>query len=169
MRRTIATGIVALMTCVCFASSAGAENRNLFIIERSKNANIVKYDARIGKDGTIDRKQPVEAYWVLKAEGGKRQELSILDKQAYGFSVTWDAGQRYYRMTITPFSTREIRIIENNGVPEADTVIAGRPARLQKIFIKSVESFPQPKVQYLLIFGKDKKTGKDRREKIVPK
>ena len=168
MRRTIATGIVALMTCAWFASPAGAENRNLFVIERSKNANIVKYDARIGKDGAIDKKQPVEAYWVLKAEDGRRQELSILDKRAYGFSVTWDTDQRCYRMTITPFRAREIRITESKGAPEADTVINGKPACLQKIFIKSVECFPKPKVQYMVLFGKDKKTGKDMYEKIVP-
>ncbi|MDR0486144.1 MAG: DUF4833 domain-containing protein, partial [Elusimicrobiota bacterium] len=59
---------------------AQAESSNLFRIERNKNANIVVYDAVLSADGTIDKKKPVDAYWILNAKDGKRYELGAFDK-----------------------------------------------------------------------------------------
>ena len=36
----------------------------LFVIERSKNANKVYYEARLTGDGVLDVHRPVHAYWV---------------------------------------------------------------------------------------------------------
>src|ERR1039457_4263601 len=48
----------------------------LFIIERNKNANVVHYDAQLTADGKLDPKRPVIAYWVMLAQGGRRQNLT---------------------------------------------------------------------------------------------
>jgi predicted small lipoprotein YifL len=45
----------------------------LFIIEHSKDANVVQYDARLTADGNLDPKEPVIVYWVIRAEDGHRE------------------------------------------------------------------------------------------------
>jgi hypothetical protein len=75
------------------ASPAAAQTRTspLFTIERSKNANVVHYDARLTADGELDPKEPVIAYWIRLAEDGRREELSWIEKKkAYGFTIKPD-------------------------------------------------------------------------------
>ena len=64
-----ATGAKALLPV---ADQAKGGDRPLFIIERSKNANVVHYDARLTPEGKFDPDQPVVAYWILLAEKGQR-------------------------------------------------------------------------------------------------
>jgi len=59
----------------------------LFFIQRSKNANEVHYDAHVTKDGSLDPKNPVEGYWINKAEDGSRNPISLIQRIAYGFDV----------------------------------------------------------------------------------
>ena len=70
------------------SDGALAETHPLFIIERSKNANVVHYDARLTADGKLDPKEPVIAYYVMLAEDGRRKELNWIEKKmAYGFDI----------------------------------------------------------------------------------
>src|SRR5438477_12797965 len=60
----------------------------LFVIERSTNANVVHYDANVKPDGQLDPRQPISAYWVMAAEDGRREELSVFERsRAYGFTI----------------------------------------------------------------------------------
>ena len=82
MKRTILFVILFLM----FGISIYADKTsNLFVIERSKNANVVSYDAVLTDDGKIKEESPIDAYWLLYAyKNGEREELSAFDKKAYG-------------------------------------------------------------------------------------
>ena len=67
-----------------------ADTHPLFIIERSKNTNVVHYDARLTADGKLDPEEPVIAYYVMLAEDGRRKELSWIEKKmAYGFCLLY--------------------------------------------------------------------------------
>src|SRR5689334_25158042 len=60
----------------------------LFYIERSKNANIVKYDARLDSTGQLRAKSPVDVYWLMFATDSSREDLNWVEsKFAYGFDV----------------------------------------------------------------------------------
>src|SRR5262249_26544671 len=48
---------------------------HLFVIERSKNANIVVYDARLAKGGELAKSKPVVAYWLLDGDKDRRDSL----------------------------------------------------------------------------------------------
>jgi hypothetical protein len=52
---------------------------HLFTIERSKNANLVVYDARLTDSGELDPKSAVVVYWLLKAQDGRREELNRVE------------------------------------------------------------------------------------------
>ena len=84
-----------------FPAAAQAETQPLFIIERSKNANVVHYDARLNADGKLDPKEPVIAYWIMLAEDGRREDLNWIEKKkAYGFDIKPDPSGDGYRMTV---------------------------------------------------------------------
>ena len=72
-------GLVAASLAVCTAtalSAFGQSAQKLFFIQRSKNANEVHYDARVLGDGNLDPKNPVDGYWLNKAEDGSRRPQS---------------------------------------------------------------------------------------------
>ena len=73
MTRTILS--LLLISAVVLPAS-GDSYSLLFIIERSTNKNVIHYDAKFGKDGKLDPKNPVVAYWIMAAEDGRRESLS---------------------------------------------------------------------------------------------
>ena len=113
----------------------------LFIIERSTNSNVIHYDAKIGKDGVLDPKEPVVAYWVMLAEDGRRQRLSALEKgRAYGFTIRRDSSGQSYWMTLVSQKLRAIRIYQEDGKVRAVTFVGGHEAYLRKIYVKTRKS-----------------------------
>ncbi|MCB4791914.1 MAG: DUF4833 domain-containing protein [Elusimicrobia bacterium] len=143
----------------------GAQTNQLFVIGRSKNANIVRYDANVGADGKIDQKQPVAAYWLLLAKDGKREELSAMDRKAYGFQCDFDKNTGVYKLLIKSFDKREIKVYHDKKMVRAEMVINGKPAYLNKVFITASGALI-PKVESIELYGKDKKNGKTLHEKI---
>ena len=73
----------AVLALLVLPAAAQIKTSPLFIIERSKNANVVHYDARLTADGKLDPKEPVIAYWVLLAKDGRREKLK-LDREEKG-------------------------------------------------------------------------------------
>ena len=85
----------AVLALLAAPAAAQIKTSPLFIIERSKNANVVHYDARLTADGNLDPKEPVIAYWVLLAKDGGREKLSWIEKKkAYGFTIKPDSSVR---------------------------------------------------------------------------
>ncbi len=164
------TAFAAIVT-VFLAGISLAENpisKPLFHIQRSKNANVVHYDAQLNGDGTFFRKEPVIAYWVMLAEDGRREELNLIERtKAYGFHIAPDASGKTYHMTLAAYSKREIKVYAQSDNVKAEMVISGKPAYLEKIFIDSKEGWMLPTVLYIELFGTDVSTGEKRSEKIV--
>src|SRR4030042_2268099 len=146
------------------------KTQSLFIIKRSKNANVVHYDARLTADGKLDPKEPVIAYWVMSAEDGRREELSWIEKKkAYGFDIKPDPSVNGYKMTLMAAPQQQITVKKAGDAIRAEMVIGGRLAVLEKIYIRSEEGLTGSKVHYIMLYGKDLKTGGKRSQKIVPK
>jgi hypothetical protein len=144
--------------------------QSIFIIERSTNANVIHYDAKIGKDGAFDPKEPVVAYWVMVAEGGGRQELSKLEKsRAYGFTIRKDSSGETYWMTLVSQKRRAIHIYQEGGRVRAVTHIGAHEAYLRKIYVKTRRSGLLRTADYFELFGRDLVTGQDCYEKVTPK
>ena len=163
-------GWFALLGLLAAPAAAQIKTSPLFIIERSKNANVVHYDARLTADGELDPKEPVIAYWVKLAEDGRREKLSWIEKKkAYGFTIKPDSSVNGYKMTLVTAPERQITVKKEKDVVHAEAVIDGRPAVLQKLYINASDGLTGPKVQYIEVYGKDLQTGENRREKMVPK
>ena len=160
----------AILALLAAPAAAKITTSPLFIIERSKNANVVHYDARLTSDAKLDPKEPVIAYWVLLAEDGRRKKLSWIEKKkAYGFTIKPDPSVNGYKMTLVAAPKRRITVKKEKDAAHAEMLIGGRPAVLEKIYINASDGLTGPKVKYVELYGKDLKTGEKRREKMVPK
>lgn len=162
---------LAALLLVCSAAAAAAGSAQpLFIIERSKNKNVVHYDAQLDKNSKLDPKEPVIVYWIMLAEDGRRQDLNWLERlKAYGFNIHQDKGGQFYRMTLMAYEEREVRVFQDGDKVRAEIAIDTHPSYLERIYIDSTEGDLIPKVNYVELFGQDVKNGEKRYEKIVPK
>lgn len=167
MKRLVLSAAILLSIVV----SAYARNtRPLFVIERSGNKNMVQYEAQLTGEGSLDPREPVIAYWVMLANGGHREELTLLERHlAYGFTIQPDPSGRGYRMVLAGDKEREIRVYQERNKVTAEMTIAGRPAILRKLYVNSDDGGVLPSVKYIELFGRDLKSGDERYEKLVPK
>lgn len=158
--------LLIVLALPVFTSFAFAQNKPLFKIERSKNANIVQYDANVDADGNIDQKKPVDYYWLLYASDGKREEITTFQKKAYGFSVKYnDSG--YFDMRMKAVEDRGIKIYLVEMEPKAEITINGKNAYLSKIYIDSTDNFVGiPKVNFYTLTGNEIESGEEIVEKV---
>ncbi len=117
-------------------SSGGRCPGELFRVERSTNANVVVYQANRTADGELDRLDPVRAEWIMRAEDGRREALTFLERSfAYGFDVETAAPADGIWLTLRAERSRRIRVRFRDGCPRALAVIAGREALLEFVFV----------------------------------
>jgi hypothetical protein len=161
--------LVLLVSSIGTVGLGADSYQPLFIIERSTNANVVHYDAKIGKDGSLDPKEPVVAYWVMAANGGGRQDLNLLEKsRAYGFTIRKDTTGQSYWMTLVSQKRRPIHIYQEGGRVRAVTRIGAHEAYLHKIYVKTRKSGLLRTVDYFELRGNDLVSGQDCYEKVTP-
>lgn len=152
-----------------FLLQAGPEDTGptLFIIQRSKNANEVHYDVQTGPNGKL-AEEPVKAYWVLKAEGGGREDLSYFEEEmAYGFEVSEPDAEGNREMTLTAWEERTIKLTQTEeGNWRAVTTIDGEEAYLDRLYIETDEGGVTPSVLYIDLFGKTVEGGDEVKERV---
>jgi len=154
---------------LCLPAAAHAlPSRELFTLTRNSNANVLKYAVRTGKDGLLDASNPIEAYWLMFAEDGRREELTWTERRfAYGFSTS--SLQSYgCCLRLTACSERELRVRAVDGRYRAELAIAKQPAILQRIFVVAEHHALLPSVRFVEISGTNA-SGKLVSERIVPR
>lgn len=145
------------------------ERQSLFKIERSKNANIIQYDAQMGSDGKLYKKVPVVAYWVRLAEQGQVKKLSWVQRVfAYGFSTDYDEVSDSATLDMAADLGQSIDVRRLDGKYRAVIEIDNKPSELVKIFIQSHRKGITVKVDYIEIYGTDLETGQDSYVRFVP-
>ena len=141
---------------------------HLFVVGRSKNANIVAYDANRTPAGDLVASEPVIAYWLLDGKEGAREELSRVERvRAYGVQPTGAGTANNYKMAFRANRKRTFTVRVLNGCPVAIAPIGGREGILRKLFVRSTEA-AFPSVEYVELFGEDPATGAPLYEKFVP-
>jgi hypothetical protein len=161
-------GPVALWHWLWPETAQAAPCHELFTLARSTNANVVKYAVRVGRDGALDPANPIEAYWLMFAENGRREDLTWAERQlAYGFSVSVPSSQGCL-LHLSACSDRELRVHAVDGSFQAELRIAGQPARLQRIFVSVDNHGLFPSVRWLEISGV-RAHGQRVTERILPR
>ena len=158
---------VSLIVSVLSAAPLYAQSAvGLFHIERNKNTNIVQYDANM-TDGVINSTNPVDAYWILHADKGQREELSSFDRRAFGFRVNYNSEGGHFDLILQAVPDRTIQIAMVNDVPRAKILINNKEAYLSKVFVFARSGFLGiPRVSYYTLYGTDVESGADVSEQI---
>ena len=142
---------------------------SLFKIERSKNANLIQYDARSGPDGKLLKKDPVVGYWIRLNEQGQRMELTWVQRTfAFGFKTRLAKDRESAELDMVADLGAPVSVIREGNVYRATAPIEGKTSYLDKIYIKASGKGIKVNVEYVETFGKDVETGEDRYQKIVP-
>jgi hypothetical protein len=154
----------------CVALTRGARSaapRALFVIARSLNANQVHYAVRYSSHAGFDRERPLQAYWVMHAEDGRREELSWLERQfAYGWSIVSPITAQHFELQLLAFPRRVLVRLDGSGGVRAEVIIQGRAASLQRIFVQLGQG-PGLVVRHVDVFGIDLASGRALRERIL--
>lgn len=144
---------------------------SLFYIQRSSNINTIVYDANLGADKKLDPKNPVHTYWVMYNDGGKKQELTGIQRSlAYGLHTKATIGESgSYDGYFFAYRKRKFVVKMNSkGEPIALFPINGKMQILKKIFVKVDESGMMPSVIFVELWGHDVTTDKEVYEKFKP-
>ena len=143
----------------------------LFYIQRSSNINSIIYDAKMGIDKKLDPKHPVHTYWILYTQGGRKQELTSIQRSlAYGLHTRPTAGELgAYDGYFFAYRKRKFVVkINAEGEPIALFPINGKMQILKKVFVKVDESGMMPSVISVELWGRDITTDKEVYEKFKP-
>lgn len=169
LRRSWLLLVPALAVAITTALSAFADPaQKLFIIQRSKNADEVHYDARVKADGTLDAGNAVDGYWMNKNGSGgfTRDELTTFQKMAYGWD-TQSTAKGAIALKLKAFKDRAMWIVNVNGRWRVQTTVAGKQAYMTRLFVKTDEGGIMPTVLYVDVFGEDATSGGPLTEHIV--
>jgi uncharacterized protein DUF4833 len=141
---------------------------NLFVLARSSNANVVHYDVRL-TNGRLDLDEPLVAYWVMRAEDGRREGLTWFERElAYGFRLVSSVTDEGFRVVLTAFSRRAIGVRKGpNGSYGAHIRIDGKSATLARIFVNVAGSGATASVRFIELIG-SRADGTPVSERIVP-
>ena len=169
------TNLCAPIISICLVISplalfASESNRDpLFKIERNTNANIIQYDAQIGPDDRLLKKEPVVAYWIRHADKGQVQQLSWAQKNfAYGFDATLDRDRDIVKLDMKAEIGRRITVKKEGSEYRATAEIDGSASFVEKIFIHATGKGMSTSVEYIELYGNDVETGEERFERFVP-
>ena len=159
-----------VLACLLLAPAVGAAQttREIFHIARSKNANVVRYDARITKDGQLDPKSPVFAYF-RRADGSTFPITAFEFRFFYGFKVKLDESGKFWHLTIAAAKDRLMKLYLVDGKPLAEGRIAGVQAYVSKFFVQFKKDTLIPGVEWVDLYGAELKTGRAVHERVVPK
>ncbi len=143
----------------------------LFYIQRNHNANTIVYDARYDANGNLDKKQPIDAYWLRFQEKGQRMELRSFEKwMAYGVDCKKVTGKYDYRVYLS--ASKKVVLWLKQIAPfkaEVYAEIKGVTMKLDHMYATADESGWVPKILYGEFFGTDVNTGKPAFVKVFKK
>jgi hypothetical protein len=159
-----------LLACLVLVPTVGEAQtmREIFHIERSKNGNVVRYDARITKDGELDQKNPVNAYFQ-RPDGSTFPIKPIEFKFFYGYKVKLDESGTFWHFSIAAAKERPMKLYLVDGKPKAEGRIAGVQAYVSKFFVQFKKDTIIPGVEWVDLYGVEVKTGRSVHERVVPK
>jgi len=134
----------------------------LFYIQRDPNSNTICYQLNVDRQGKLDTKNPVHAFWIRYPEGGAIKELSFIqNKFAYGLKVT-PMGDGAFELKSVAY-TRSPLYLRKDSLNRYRVYIAVKRKEhvLKRIFVR-IEggSKLSPNVVYIELKVMDPDTGK---------
>jgi hypothetical protein len=132
-------------------------SNSLFKIGRSKDANEIYYEVNTTPDGSLDRKEPINIYWIKYAENNVVQPLTIVQQKfAYGLKFL-EVTPEKAEFQFVSYSKRTLSLRKNiNGKYAVFTEVEGKQVEMDRVFIQ-IEggTFWFPKITRVEIHAKN--------------
>lgn len=142
----------------------------LFYVQRSSNANTIVYELKLGSNGQPNEDEPVHPYWIRYTEGGKKEDLSYIQRKfAYGVNAK-ALGNGKYDIRFVSYKKFPLTLMKGaDGKYHIFATISQKQFIVNRIFVK-IEggSFWVPNVRYVEFKGTDPATGKEVTERFKP-
>ena len=146
-------------------------NKLLFYLQRSHNKNTIVYELNTLPDGTLDVKNPIKVSWIRFEEGGKRAELSFIQRRAFGVKCRLaDKSDNSFIVQFNNFNKRDIRLVKTaTGTYCALMKINNEAAELEDVFIKAENNAIGLPIsfKYMDVYGISQKDRKPVYERIT--
>ncbi len=144
----------------------------IFYIQKNYNTNTVVYTANLNKDGKLDPKKPVNAFWRRYQEDGRIKALSFFEN-TFGFGINSKPiknKKNAYLFSLTGLKKIKFVITQNKqGVVEVATMINNIPSKIKRVYIvvAAHKNLVFPKIASIEVFGNSLKTNKLTYQKII--
>jgi len=168
---------ILLVSNLCFGNNHESypvpqkTNKLLFYLQRSHNKNTIVYELNTLPDGTVDVKNPIKVSWIRFEEGGKRAELSFIQRRAFGVKChIADKSDNSFIVQFNNFNKRDIRLVKTTtGTYCALIKIDNETAELEDVFIKAENNAIGLPIsfKYMDVYGISQKDRKPVYERIT--
>ena len=132
----------------------------LFYIDRNLNKNRVVYVANYDAEGKLKKDNPIKAHWIMYENNGESEALNYVEKKlAYGVECIRENQKMQYHIELVADKTRTFLLKQIAPFKsQITTVVDGITVKLSKLFIEADNSLYWPKVDYILIEGRELST-----------
>ncbi len=145
--------------------------KQLFYLQRTANTNTIICELNTDSKGAPIPDKPVNVYWILYTDGGRRKELNYIQRNfAYGIDSKQE-GNDTYALHFVSYKKRlfYLKWYPSGKKYQVFAVINNKEAILQRIFVKvSGGTFWVPNIVYVEFRGIDPATGKEVIERFKP-
>jgi len=147
-----------------------ADPNQIFFLQRSMNSNTIVYAARIGSDGKLERREPIEVFWRRFNDSGEKLPLTFTERNlAFGVNTKrLRNGPDAYLVTLKAYAGRSAVLRLVNGAPRLEGKVAGQEARLISAFLHLDESGRIPRVIKVDLRGETLESGQPLFESFIP-
>jgi hypothetical protein len=149
------------------AASTGLTSAPLFSITWNLTGNYVQYDAKL-RDGELDPKEPVVAYWIMKQTDSHHEPLRLIERRkGYGFSIHPGSAPDTYDMVIVSVKKKTLHVARIGGQFDVTLSIANcEMAHLNQARVQAHRWHFITIADYVDLLGTDAKTGAVCRERV---
>lgn len=138
-----------------FPTPKGIANQ-LFYVQRDPNINTIICELNTNEDGVVDKKKPVNVYWIRYDEGNEKKDLSYIQRKfAYGVE-TKDLGNDQYELRFVSYKKFPLYLQKSadDNKYHVYVTVNKKKIQLDRIFLR-IEggSFWIPNVRYVELRG----------------
>lgn len=145
----------------------------LFYVQRTINSNTIVYTLNQDTNGKINEQEPISAYWVKFAQGGKKEQLTYIQKKyAYGLrSKLLDRDKGVFMVEFVSYDKKQLYLIKSihDNKYHVYSYIKNRLSIVRNIFVQ-IEggTFWLPNVKYVELTAIDPNNSSVLTETIKP-
>jgi hypothetical protein len=159
------------LLCASFSirSTSVESQHTLFRIDRSRDANQIVYKLNMLDDGSLNQKNPIEAYWLKHSGQGSMEPISWIQRElSYGLKFI-NVSDNQATFHFAAYNKKNLFLRKIGGVYKVFAFSNDKFVEIDHIFVNFKGGTDWlPTVQFVEIHSKDAANGQAVKEIIYP-